>query len=335
MLVLAHHCEVPGFAGGYSGVDLFFVLSGYLITSILRSEAERGGGIDLMRFYCGRAIRLWPPLLLMLAMYAAASPWFFVVSDLQRDLLLTSTYLADYSFAFWQVPDYLRHTWSLAVEEHFYLIWPLVIMLTARWKPMMLAVLFIALFVGDTVWRLLQLLVFADWWHRIYFSFDTRVSGLMLGAAIAVLPWRPERSADWLAGSALAVVAMNVAFLATRGQFILGSVSFDVTAAVLVLALAGKPGRVAGALSKQPFVYLGMLSYSIYLISYPIQRALDHQYSWPVMLAIVFAGSLVFAVVTFELVEKPVKKWRHGLAASDAAASRQLPPRAVVNPAAD
>jgi peptidoglycan/LPS O-acetylase OafA/YrhL len=320
MLVLLHHCEVPLFHGGSYGVDLFFVLSGFLITSLLRDEAIRSGRIDIKRFYLRRAVRLWPALILMLALYAMAAPWFFQKANVGLDVLLAGLYLSDYSFAFWHVPDYLRHTWSLAVEEHFYLLWPAVIIITARWDGRRLAVLFLTLAVIVTLWRFMQLVAFDDWWYRIYFSFDTRSSGLIVGAAAAALPWRPDRSSDALAYAALAAMTFMVVFFTTRGQFIFGSVLIDLIGGALVLAIAGKPGRVAALLSVRPLVYLGVLSYSIYLISYPLLRAIEHQYSVATTFFVVAGGSLLFAAISFEFVEKPLKQWRHSLKAHPATA---------------
>lgn len=311
MLVLLHHCEVPLFGGGFYGVDLFFVLSGYLITSLLRGEVTANGRIEVKAFYFRRALRLWPPLILMLSLYGITSPWFFPEADISRDALVAGLYLSDYSFAFWRVPDLIRHTWSLAVEEHFYLIWPAVIAVTAKWDGRRLALLFLSLAIAVTLWRFLQLILFYDWWYRIYFSFDTRSSGLLVGAAIAVMPWRPGGSADLLAGIALAVLAVMVAFVTTRGEFIFGSVVIDAIGGILVLAIAGRPGRVARVLAAAPLVYVGLLSYSIYLLNYPIYRALDHQFGWLATVSIVLPLSVGVSALSFEFIEKPLRALRH------------------------
>ncbi|TIW48444.1 MAG: acyltransferase [Mesorhizobium sp.] len=201
MLVLLHHCEVPLFGGGFYGVDLFFVLSGFLITSLLRAEAAQGSGIDIKSFYLRRALRLWPPLILMLALYATASLWFFRGVDVGRDALLAGLYLSDYSFAFWQMPASSGTPGPLAVEGHFYLLWPMVILGTARLNGRRLAQLLIAMALLVSLWRFVQLVMFDDWWNRIYFSFDTRSSGLLVGSAIAAMPWRLRSSESGSRGS--------------------------------------------------------------------------------------------------------------------------------------
>ena len=130
MLVMIFHSSVPLFHGGFLGVDVFFVLSGYLITRILLAELDKTGNIQLLRFYIHRLARLSPPLLLLLLLYLVAAPHFWPdYSWHVRDSLLTAMYLTDYAKALYNVPDMLRHTWSLSVEEHFYLLWPLGLML--------------------------------------------------------------------------------------------------------------------------------------------------------------------------------------------------------------
>src|SRR4051812_5944530 len=124
VLVIADHCSVPIFNQGYFGVDLFFVLSGFLITRLLTDEIDATGQIDLSRFYLRRLLRLTPPLLLFLAAYLLIAPSLWPQVDFAshaRDVALVAFYLSDYSQAFWHNPKVMIHTWSLSVEEHFYL----------------------------------------------------------------------------------------------------------------------------------------------------------------------------------------------------------------------
>lgn len=124
LAVVAFHCRIPVALGGMIGVDLFFVLSGYLVTSLLRE------GRSLPDFFVGRIVRLGPAFLLMLAAYAAFAPWFLSERTVTSDVLLAGLYVSDYSLAFWHEPKMLGHTWSLAVEAKFYLLWPLLILST-------------------------------------------------------------------------------------------------------------------------------------------------------------------------------------------------------------
>ena len=132
ILVIADHCDISVFDQGYFGVDLFFVLSGFLITRLLVDEIDSTGRIDLLRFYLRRLLRLTPALLLMLTAYLLIAPSLWPQLDLMshvRDAALVAFYLSDYSQAFWHNPKVLIHTWSLSVEEHFYLIWPFAVLL--------------------------------------------------------------------------------------------------------------------------------------------------------------------------------------------------------------
>ncbi|MEL6603465.1 MAG: acyltransferase family protein [Cyanobacteria bacterium J06614_10] len=142
LLVLAYHARVPGFQGGYIGVNIFFVLSGYLITWLLLNEAQNTGRIDLVRFYSRRARRLLPALLVVFVVTIAFSTLIyapFEQIDLATAALATATYLSNVHFAYTAV-DYLGaapetnpllHTWSLSLEEQFYLVWPVFVMLAA------------------------------------------------------------------------------------------------------------------------------------------------------------------------------------------------------------
>ena len=122
ILVISDHCFVPVFDQGYFGVDLFFVLSGFLITRLLVDEIDATGRVDLWRFYLRRFLRLAPPLLLFLIAYVLIAPWFWPQFDFlshMRDAGLAGFYLSDYSQALWHSPKVLIHTWSLSVEETF------------------------------------------------------------------------------------------------------------------------------------------------------------------------------------------------------------------------
>ena len=140
--VVAFHFGVPGAAGGYLGVDVFFVLSGFLITALLLGERARTGGIDLSRFWARRARRLLPGLVTMLVGVAL---WGVVVglpspATVRGDVLATLGYVANWRFiaahtgyfAQYGPPSPMLHTWSLAIEEQFYLLWPLVLIPVAR-----------------------------------------------------------------------------------------------------------------------------------------------------------------------------------------------------------
>ena len=186
VLVMADHCNVPVFDQGYFGVDLFFVLSGFLITRLLVNEIDATGRIDLWKFYLRRLLRLAPALLLLLAAYLVIAPSLWPQVDFMshlRDAALAGFYLSDYSQAFWHNPKVLIHTWSLSVEEHFYLIWPFAILLLARIEPRWRLVGLLVIYLLASAWRIFEYEIVG--WDATYYRFDTRVGGLVCGALLA------------------------------------------------------------------------------------------------------------------------------------------------------
>lgn len=209
LLVLAFHARVPGLQGGLLGVDVFFVLSGYLITRLLLQEHAERGRIDVAAFYGRRLRRLYPALLLMLGAYSVWAPWAFQHRAIEhgRDALLAVLYLADYARAFWQAPVVLQHTWSLAVEAHFYLLWPAVLIGLLRLPPTRRVQVLLLLYLAALAWRSHNMLSVRDW-AGVYYAFDTRLAGLLLGALAACGGRELGRGCGWLGLLALAVAVL-------------------------------------------------------------------------------------------------------------------------------
>lgn len=316
LAVVAFHCQVPYASGGSIGVDVFFVLSGYLITSILRAELKETGSISLRRFYWRRALRLWPPLLLMLAGFAIASPILFPEADVLGHVLLAGLYLSDYSFAFWRQPAWLGHTWSLAVEEHFYLIWPALMLLIAKLSVRQAVAVLALAFIVATAWRVVDLMAWGDF-HRTYFRFDTRMSGLILGGLVAVLPWRPtDKEATWI--GRMSGFVLGVALVAPRLIPIpLVWLVVDLAAAGFVLSLVSGHATTFGQMLSRPLlVYLGMISYSLYLWHVPMAVLLRDHFDPALTVLIVASLSIGIAALSWEFVEKPLKAMRERLPAA-------------------
>ena len=195
--VLGFHAGVAGFGGGLLGVDIFFVLSGYLITSLLVAEWTRTGHLSFLRFYERRARRLLPGLFLLLLLVAVYAHWFAetdTLSQLRGDAFSTLAYVANWRFIFsgqsyfvhFGPPSPLLHTWSLAVEEQFYLIWPGVALLVMRWRGRRgLAVVAAA---GIVVSAALTLVLFHHGVSvsRLYYGTDVRTQEVMVGALLAL-----------------------------------------------------------------------------------------------------------------------------------------------------
>src|SRR5918992_2342578 len=207
--VLLYHAELSWLPGGFLGVEVFFVISGYLITALLLTEWWQHGRVDLKRFWIRRARRLLPALYLLLAVTLAYAVLFLPgeVAGLRGDVIaalgyVTNWYLVLGNESYFEAigrPSLLKHLWSLAVEEQFYLLWPPVLALglgvgATRWRER--RVLLVAL-AGAAASALLMALLYRPEVDpsRIYFGTDTRATGLLIGAALA-FAWTPWPSAQ-------------------------------------------------------------------------------------------------------------------------------------------
>jgi peptidoglycan/LPS O-acetylase OafA/YrhL len=319
-LVVADHCWIPGFDAGYFGVDLFFVLSGFLITRLLVDEFDARGQIDLMKFYLRRLLRLAPPLVLMLAVYLAIAPVIWPQYGLGshlRDVALAGLYLSDYGRAFWHAPTALQHTWSLSVEEHFYLIWPFAVLLLARielrWR---IAVLF-ALYVLATAWRIYEYQSLG--WVATYFRADTRMGGLICGALLAIcLPHMgriSEKTANTvgvLACVAL-VVCLSLGFWRAPPTLVWMASLAQIAAVGLLISASVPNSWISLTLSAPPLVGIGILSYGIYLWHYPMAVFFRELLPWYQTVPIVLTFTFATASISYLTVERPVQRYRRSL----------------------
>jgi peptidoglycan/LPS O-acetylase OafA/YrhL len=290
LAVVCHHAFVPGFENGRSGVDVFFVLSGYLITSLLAAE-EVSGGIRLGAFYLRRAHRLYPALLLMVALVMAVAP-IFKDRPTFTDAAIAVTYLTDYTVPFLDKPAFVLHqTWSLAVEEHFYLLWPLVVMGLMRLPNHYRLYLLFAAYIVATWWRWR----FIGDFTRSYFTFDTHCTGLILGSMLAFMPRLPSRW--WL------IAALPLAWwvYGSNQPFEVIITQSEWMGAALVLWGASRPRLLASP----PLVFLGRISYGIYLFHYPIMTfCRDASMGWQLTLAASLAGGVGLATLSYCSVER-------------------------------
>jgi peptidoglycan/LPS O-acetylase OafA/YrhL len=283
--VVAFHCNV--FAhGGYIGVDVFFVISGFLITALLLMERQRTGGISVPNFWMRRALRLFPALacavVLALVLSVACSP-------LERHLTFTGVawpllYAGNWARAFGPAGalGLLAHTWSLAIEEQFYLIWPLVALAwVARARRRTLAAVVLGvLAAADCAY----LFVAIDRWglSEAYNRTDSHAMGLLAGCALAVLIVRGGAVIEvgtrlrWILRGAgaiglLALVVVAFGLHETTGETGLAVTVATWGATVLVAQLVLAPwGPVSGILGSRLAVWLGRRSYGIYLYHYPL-----------------------------------------------------------------
>lgn len=260
IVIVSHWLEPTGVfeAGGQVGVTLFFVLSGFLITSIIRREMDARGDVSLVGFYARRILRLAPALAVVLVVYLA---WTAALGlDRTSDVLAAAFYAGNLVQVSHGGMHELGHLWSLAVEEQFYIVWPLGLMAILRWAPRpalvvgVLAVVLLGWHVG------LYLATFD--WHRVYFATDTVAFALVAGAALA-LSGRSQPRLGALVGLGLLVVLA----LANHQTGVGAAMMILIVGPVAVLASLG---LIAGAsrvpwLAARPLVWLGGISYGLYL----------------------------------------------------------------------
>jgi peptidoglycan/LPS O-acetylase OafA/YrhL len=315
LMVIGFHAFAPGASGGYLGVDVFFVLSGFLITTLLVDEVDRTGTIRLGRFYLRRFLRLTPALLLMLIAYLMLAPLAWPDTAFHtdvRDVLISTFYLSDYASAFWSKPFYLRHTWSLAVEQHYYLLWPLLVLsLAPKLSRRHFAITLAGLYAVFTAWRVYCDLNGAFAYEHTYYRFDTRLSGLIGGSLLAVLltgnrrpAWRHAELAAMTGLAVLALCSWRFQVLSTGAMtYGIAAVEFA-TLALIYVAITPEYSRVRRVLAHPVPAYVGKMSYGIYLWHYPIFVYMWGRYPWYAILLIGGAASLGLAIVSYHSVEK-------------------------------
>jgi len=320
-IVLCAHGGVAYFRSGGVGVDIFFVLSGFLITTILIGEQGRTGGINFRNFYMRRVLGLAPALVLTCGVTALGMRWLEGRFP-GTEIALVLSYSANWALAL--NPTYhltwLNHCWSLAVEEQFYMIWPLVILglsTTVR-KPASRAGVLLAGAAVIAAYRACMVGTYTD--ERINFGLDTRMDTLMVGAALACLVQGlpggrlPETASRWLgrwvAPLALAglFAVINTVTWYSPWMGWIGYVLVGGAAALVVLDLvAGGHSWLAPLLATRPLRFIGRISYGVYLYHLPVYFAVEKLLPGEplaVLLAIKLAVSFALAIASFYLVEQ-------------------------------
>ncbi|HLT68845.1 MAG TPA: acyltransferase family protein [Acidimicrobiales bacterium] len=347
-MVVAYHLGYAGAAGGFVGVEVFFVLSGWLVCALLVNEHHRTDRIDLRAFWLRRARRLLPAVVAVTGAALAAT----AVARSERLAALRSDAVAGLAYHLnWRLvldersyfeaaagPSALEHLWSLSIEEQFYLTFPLLCVVLVRGSRRRAVVALLALAAASTVLRFALVDPGADP-SRAYFGADTRAAGLLLGAAVAFV-WTPNRLRphddppftallDAVAAAGAAVLLWYVVAVdehravAFEGGLTAAQLA---TLAIVAAVVYPAPSRAARLLSVRPLRWVGERSYGIYLLHWPVivltSRAPGEQPETPLRVAGQLAATLALAAASHRYLEAPVR--RAGLVGAARAAGRHL-----------
>jgi peptidoglycan/LPS O-acetylase OafA/YrhL len=356
LLVILFHLSPGAVTGGYIGVDLFFVVSGFLITTLLLREREATGRISLSGFWRRRARRLLPALgvLVLVCCTAAYAIGGDVLLGLGGQVLGALTFSSNWLFLVAQsdyfssaAPELFRNLWSLAVEEQFYLLWPLLLVVVLLHLPRWLRITVIALIAVASA-TAMWLLWAPETATRVYYGTDTHAFGLAIGAVLAVvaLHW-PQRPLEWvrwrraalgIAGTVALAGILAIGVLMPEDSPVVfqgGLVVVAVLSAVVIAALL-VPGSLLGSiLESLPLRWVGQRSYGLYLWHWPVfilvVAALP---AWSrvglsgwALGGIALAVTVVAAALSYRFVEQPIRRngFRATLSSFGAAFRRSVP----------
>ncbi len=314
--VVVFHAFPGLLPGGYVGVDVFFVISGFLITTLLLREREAEGRIRLGRFWLRRARRLLPALAIVIAVSGA---WALLLggdalAGLSWQVLGAATFSSNWlliahggGYFEEASPELFRTFWSLAVEEQFYLLWPLLLLLVLRLPRRLRAGVLVAAGIASAV--VMAVLASTDAAAtRVYYGTDSHAFGLALGAALA-LAGRP--TGRWRVPAALVGLAAVLLLAATLPEPLAYRGGLALAAAATALVLLGAESPLGRALDVAPLRWLGRRSYAVYLWHWPLLVLLGQTLpDAPAVLigSAAIAGSLAASAVSYRFVELPIRR---------------------------
>jgi peptidoglycan/LPS O-acetylase OafA/YrhL len=334
LAVFGYHAGLDWLPGGFLGVDVFFVISGYLITSLLLREFRGTGHLEIGRFWLRRARRLLPAVgvLIAVAMIVSAIAEPGKIDQIRGDALASLFYFANWHFIYAHIsyfeqfgrPSLFTHLWSLSVEEQFYLFWPLIF--AAGMKLFGRGRLLLGVLAGAIGSVVLAWILF-DPGHdasRIYYGTDTHAVGLLAGVALALV-WSPVelRLPSHHAGAMVGPILDAVGVIAL-GYLILSFVhvhDYDlalwhggyawiaIATALLLAALAHPAGRLGGIIGRPALLWLGLRSYSFYLWHWPVlvmtRPGVDVDLPRGVLIPLQLIACLILADLSYRFVELP------------------------------
>lgn len=339
--VVIFHTNFHTLPGSWATLDSFFVLSGFLITSLLAIEHQRTQGISLTKFYSRRAVRLLPPLILTVVLLGIYAAFVYVEDASQRiwgDSAAAIFYYADYRQAFESDPLYggfLTQCWSLAVEEQFYLIWAVLLVVAVKFGHRRFGyrkiayALAIAGIVACTANRMYIVLSAPHWSiyvaDRTYYAFDTRGDALFLGCLLGLLAtgnhlenWGPTARRALIVAAVASTAVMiwiffNVGLYSRSLPLVWIPVSEVASVFIVAFFIIHSNGIGSKVMGISALVLLGNMSYTIYLVHWPVFVALSPStthWSYLQLDVVRIAIIMVIAVASWYLMEKPLTKWR-------------------------
>lgn len=326
LLVLCGHCGFSWIPNGF-GVTVFFFLSGYLITTLLRQEWLRSGSVSVSKFYVRRAFRILPPLYCALLL-AVGMAWCGV---LHHEVQLKAVVAIQLFFTNYaaltpgiSIPLGLSPLWSLAVEEHFYLLFPWVylLLLKTETKQSRQAAFLAGVCAAVLCWRVVLMAYFHVFWNRVYTGTDTRVDSILFGAILAMaanpvldrLPWATRKRC---AAAAVFAVFILMASIAARGEMFRQTLRYSIQGVALgpvFFYLVRYPDCFATrCLEWRPLTRIGDWSYALYLIHYTVMFSIE---TWitrnpAATLLLTFTISVGLAELVRRCVEKPMNRLRN------------------------
>ncbi|UPM54675.1 acyltransferase family protein [Gottfriedia acidiceleris] len=338
--VIAYHLNFSWASGGFLGVTVFFVLSGYLITDLLIAEWSTNQRIDLKSFWYRRAKRLLPGMFTLLLIVIAFVSLFksSMIGNLKQDSIAAIFYYSNWWYIFHHLsyfesfanPSILNHFWSLAVEEQFYIIWPILTLLGLKYIKNKDR-LFLYTLVGAIVSALLMAILFHPGSDpsRVYYGTDTRAFSLLIGASLALV-W-PSRKLtnnvttsgkiliDLVGITGLLIFLLMVgktnqydSFLYRGGMFLL-----SISAAMLIAGLAHPTSKIGRFLAMRPLKWIGLRSYGIYLWQYPVIILFSPKVNTGdiSLFRAICQITLIFvlAALSYHYIEDPIRKGKLGI----------------------
>ena len=334
MAVLFYHANAPWALGGFLGVETFFVLSGFLITSLLLAEWQSTGNLSLRNFWLRRARRLLPAVWILLAILPILA--IFLASDalprLKEDIPAALLYITNWVYIVREVPYFeafgrpplLQHLWSLAVEEQFYLLWPLLLVLLLRAlknKRTALILITAILVILSSIWMAVLFDPEADP-LRVYYGTDTRAAGFLVGALLAMIwsPTEPDAGSrkQWqeLAGWSGLLVLIILYNKLNEFQPLLyrGGILVTALSSALLIVGASSPTSLLSKLLEMPLLrWIGSRSYSIYLWHRPVlmltRPGFDLQFPELLVRGGQIALTFGLAELSYRWIEAPVRRY--------------------------